>query len=195
MSHYFTNDAQLKENRREMSFRFLGMNYTVMSDDGVFSKDGLDEGTESLLAVVINENISGTLCDLGAGLGVVGIVLSSHFDIDVTGIEVNERACALANDNYKKYKVKGRVLLQDHVSGTYDWVISNPPIRVGKAILYRLIEEAYISLHEGGSFMFVIRKQHGAKSAQAHCVNLFGNCVLLKKTKGYYIYKATKLTI
>ena len=195
MSHYFTNDAQLKENRREMSFRFLGMNYTVISDDGVFSKDNLDQGTESLLEVVVKEDISGTLCDLGAGLGVVGIVLSSYFNIEVTGIEVNERAQALANDNYKKYKVNGSVLLQDHVSGKYDWVISNPPIRVGKSVLYRLIEEVYVSLNEGGSFMFVIRKQHGAKSAQAHCAKLFGKCELLKKTKGYYIYKATKLTI
>ena len=194
MSHYFTNDTQLRENRREISFRFLGIDYTLDTDDGVFSKNGLDQGTEVLLNVVCNEPVTGRVCDLGAGIGVVGVVLNSHFDVEVTGMEVNERAKNLANDNYKRYDVKGEVQLHDGVTGEYEWVVSNPPIRAGKVVLYRLFEESYQALSNKGSFIFVIRKQHGAKSAEAKCLELFGNCELLKKSKGYYIYKSVKLT-
>ena len=193
MSHYFTNDTELKENRREITFRFLGIDYTLETDNGVFSKDGFDKGTEALLEVVCKESISGSVCDLGAGIGVVGIILSSHFNINVTGFEVNKRAVELANLNYKRYGVKGDTYLQDGVTGNYDWIISNPPIRVGKQVLYRLFDETYHALNTKGSFMFVIRKQHGAKSAEAKCKELFGNCELLKKSKGYYIYKAIKI--
>ena len=193
MSHYFTNDKTLTQNRREISFRFLGIEYKLTSDDGVFSKNAFDLGTQSLLEVVIKEDLKGSVCDLGSGIGVIGVILNNHFDVTMTGFDVNEKAVDLANLNYKKYKVNGKNILNDGVQGKFDHIVSNPPIRVGKEILYRLFEEASESLNDGGSFIFVIRKQHGAKSAQEKCIELFGNCELLKKNKGYYIYKATKI--
>ncbi len=193
MSHYFTNDKTLKQNRREISFRFLGIDYQLISDDGVFSKSAFDQGTESLLEVVVKEDIKGSVADLGSGIGVIGVILHDHFDVQMTGFDVNQKAVDLANINYRKYHVNGNNILNDGLSGTFDHIISNPPIRVGKTILYRLFEQAHDSLVDKGSFIFVIRKQHGAKSAQERCIELFGNCELLKKNKGYYIYKATKI--
>ena len=193
MSHYFKNDNNVKQNRREISFRFLDIDYKLISDDGVFSKDAFDMGTRSLLEVVSELDVSGEVCDLGSGIGVIGVILSNIFgDIKMTGFDVNKRAIELSKLNYEKYNVDGKIILNDGVYGSFNWVISNPPIRVGKEILYRLFEEVYNSLKENGSFVFVIRKQHGAKSAQAKITELFGNCELLKKNKGYYIYKAEK---
>ena len=194
MSHYFINDETMIKNRRVISFRFLDIDYKLISDDGIFSKEGFDKGTESLLKVVSTLNLKGEVCDLGSGIGVIGVILNDLFDVKMTGFDVNKKAVELANDNYSKYKVNGQNILNDGIKGKFDWVISNPPIRVGKEVMYRLFEEAYESLNKAGSFVFVIRKQHGAKSAQAKCIELFGNCELLKKDKGYYIYKAEKQT-
>src|SRR5690554_3959555 len=134
MSHYFTNDKTLTQNRREISFRFLGIEYKLTSDDGVFSKNAFDLGTQSLLEVVIKEDLKGSVCDLGSGIGVIGVILNNHFDVTMTGFDVNEKAVDLANLNYKKYKVNGKNILNDNVQGKFDHIVSNPPIRVGKEI-------------------------------------------------------------
>lgn len=193
MNHYFTDNPNLKQNRREITFRFLDIDYTLWSDDGVFSKDTLDQGTSILLNTIHKMQVSGSVCDLGCGIGVVGVLLHQFFDVEMCGFDVNPRAVALANDNYKRYGVRGKNVIHDGIAGHFDWIISNPPIRVGKEILYRLFEEAYASLNLGGSFVFVIRKQHGAKSAASKCIELFGNCELLVKSKGYYVYKSIKI--
>ena len=184
----------MASNRRDIPFRFLGINYSVTSDDGVFSKNGLDTGTECLLKVATNLEISGNVCDMGCGIGVIGVVLSNHFDVNVTGVDVNPRAVELANLNYAKYAVNGSNLVHDGLreDQQFDFVISNPPIRIGKEKMYRLFDQIYNALPDGGKFLFVIRKSHGAKSAQAKCLGIFQSCELLKKDKGFYVYLAVK---
>lgn len=192
MSHYFTDNSQLKKNRKEIAFRFLDIDYKLMSDDGVFSKDGLDRGTEAMMKVVSTLEYSGRVCDLGCGIGVVGVILSSLFDLEVVGLDVNQRSVDLANENFARYKVNGKNILSDGLHEKFDHVISNPPIRVGKEKMYSLFDSVYENLNSGGTFVFVIRKQHGALSAQKKAASLFGNCTLLNKDKGFYIYKCHK---
>lgn len=192
MSHYFTDNSQLKKNRREIAFRFLDIEYSLVSDDGVFSKDGLDRGTEALLKVYSELDISGSVADLGCGIGVIGVLVSSMFDVNIEGVDINSRSVEIANENFVRYKVKGLNRVQDGLQGQYNHVISNPPIRVGKEKMYSLFDSVYESLISKGSFVFVIRKSHGAKSAQAKCIELFGNCELLAKDKGFYIYRSHK---
>lgn len=48
-THYFTDNRHLRENRKELSFRFWCFNLRFTSDNGVFSKDGIDFGTRVLL--------------------------------------------------------------------------------------------------------------------------------------------------
>ncbi len=193
MSHYFSNNSDTIENRREISFRFLGLDYNLNSSDSVFSKDGFDRGTEVLLKKVSTLEISGAVCDMGCGIGVIGVILHHLFKVKMLGVDVNPRAVKLANENYQKYGVLGENIVSDGVVGNFDFVVSNPPIRVGKEILYRLFEEAYTALNPRGSFIFVIRKSHGALSAQKKCMELFGNCELLERSKGYHVYQATKI--
>ncbi len=194
MSHYFTDNRELVKNRREITFRFFNYDYIIETDNGVFSKGHVDAGTQSLLKACLKQDLNNSkICDLGCGYGIIGLVLSKEFEnVEVTGFDVNPLAVELANINFAKNSVKGENILNDGIIGTYDWVITNPPIRVGKEKMYSLFDEAYESLHKGGSFMFVIRKQHGAKSAQAKCIELFGNCELLTKEKGFYTYIARK---
>lgn len=194
MSHYFSNNPQLKENRRDIHFRFLDIVVPMVTDDGVFSKEGLDIGTESLLKVLVTQDLGSRIFDLGCGIGSIGVILSKTFhNITVDGVDVNERAVSCAKENYRRHDVMGTLSVNDGVNGQYDTIVSNPPIRVGKEKLYELFDEIYNALSKNGQFFFVIRKSHGAKSAQKKCEDLFGLCELLKKDKGFYIYKAVKI--
>lgn len=193
MSHYFTDPSNIKQNRRDIPFRFLDFEYKVMSDDGVFSKNGLDIGTESLLKVLVKEDIKGQVADLGCGIGVIGVVLNHYFKLNYTGFDVNSRSVELANLNFKRYEVQGHNVVYDGLDGRFDTIVSNPPIRVGKEKLYELFDQVFEHLNPGGVFYYVIRKSHGAASAEKKIKGLFGNCTLLKKDKGFYIYKAERL--
>ncbi|QIK56801.1 class I SAM-dependent methyltransferase [Erysipelothrix sp. HDW6A] len=194
MSHYFTDNSNLKTNRKEIPFRFLGYEYVMTSDDGVFSKEGLDRGTEALLKVLVSEELGTNICDVGCGIGVIGVILSQYFESSFAGIDVNPRALELAKINYKRNNVKGDLYLQDGLTKDmkFDTIVTNPPIRVGKEKVYELFDQIYEALEIGGRFYFVMRKSHGAKSAEAKCIESFGNCKLLKKDKGFYIYVVFK---
>ena len=49
MGQYFDNDETLEHQDIQYSFELFGEKYTFHSDAGVFSKDGLDDGTRLLL--------------------------------------------------------------------------------------------------------------------------------------------------
>ena len=73
-------------------------------------------------------------------------------------------------------------------------MITNPPIRAGKAVIYRMFDEAYAHLNGGGSFYAVIRRKQGAESACRKLEEIFQNCDVISRDKGYWVLKSTKLT-
>ena len=58
--------------------------------------------------------------------------------------------------------------------------------------IYKIFEEAYDHLVDGGNLWIVIRKNHGAQSAKKFIEGIFGNCEIIRKDKGYYILKSQK---
>ena len=196
MSYYFTNDPNLEKNRKNITFRFFGIIENFISDNGVFSKDTLDYGSRALLERVVKQDITGKVLDLGCGIGVIGIILKKYkSDIDLTMIDVNERAIQLAKINSLNYKQDNKVILSDGFSAvedTFDTIVTNPPIRIGKEKLYSLFDEAYLHLKKNGTIYLVIRKQQGAKSAIEHLNKLSLKTELLDKDKGYWIIQAKK---
>ena len=76
---------------------------------------------------------------------------------------------------------------------TFTDIVTNPPIRAGKEIVHRMFEEGYEHLEDNGRLWVVIRKQQGASSAKKKIEEVFGNCEILQKSKGYYILFARKL--
>ena len=197
MSHYFTNDKNLKENRKEISFRFFGVSYTLITDAGVFSKNELDYGTYLLLQNVCSNNISGKVLDLGCGYGPVGIVIKSVFDdVEVTMLDINERAVNLALENVNKYKMNNRVLCSNSYNQVqnerFNHIVLNPPIRAGKKVIYAMFEDALRYLEDNGCLWIVMRKSHGAMSAIAKITEIFGNCETIGKEKGFFVLKAVK---
>lgn len=196
MSHYFTDNSNLEENRKDHSFRFSGHLFTFTTDTGVFSKRGVDAGSEILLEALEKEDLNGKVLDLGCGYGVLGIVLKKiNPDIQITLIDINPRAVELTTINCQNNQVEGTVYESngfEKIDDTYQTIITNPPIRTGKKEIFKLYSDAYAHLEDGGTFYVVIRKQQGAESTKAYLEELFGNCDILCKSKGYWVLKSHK---
>ena len=198
MDHYFTDNRHLAENRKEISFRFWCFTYTFITDNGVFSKGGVDFGTQVLLKTLCERGELGEhILDVGCGYGVIGITLKKIYPkAQMEMVDVNPRAVTLAIDNAKKNNIEADIHESDvyeHVEGhTFTDIITNPPIRAGKKVIYKIFEEAYDHLGTQGNLWVVIRKQQGAASAVTKIKEVFGNCEIIHKEKGYFILNAKK---
>jgi len=198
MSHYFQDDPNLASNIKEITFEINGITMKLLTDNGVFSKNNVDEGSYAFLKVLLPLDLGNTILDLGCGYGTIGLTLAkAHEQARITLADVNPRAVALCKRNADILKLSPRVtILQsdiyEKIEGPYDSIVVNPPIRAGKAVTYRMYEEAKQYLIDGGSLYIVIRKAQGAPSASKYIESIFGNITLLKRDKGYYIYRATK---
>lgn len=197
MPQYFDNNTKLESKKREISVELNGETYSFISDNGVFSKGEVDYGSIALLKVLFKENLNGRILDIGCGYGTIGLILAKKIsEGDFTLIDVNMRACALACENVKKWGLKNVRVIESNifekVDGEFDNIITNPPIRAGKKVIYAIFEQSYHHLKQNGSLYIVIRKSHGAESAQKFIMSVFNNCTLLKRDKGFYIYRAIK---
>jgi 16S rRNA (guanine1207-N2)-methyltransferase len=158
----------------------------------VFSKSGIDFGTRFLLETLPLKEIHGNVLDVGCGYGPISIILGKCLDIEVDGVDVNKRAIHLALMNKKlnnTYNVNFFISnCYESVEKKYDVIITNPPIRAGKIVIYEIFDKAKDYLKEDGSLYIVIRKDQGAKSAIEHLKTMYKVEVLDKKS-GYFIIK------
>ena len=136
--------------------------------------------------------------DLGCGYGPLGLTVAQNsLQARVDLADINSRALALASRSGERLNLTSRVTflqsdIYEKIEGPYDSIVVNPPIRAGKLVTYRMYEEAKQYLIDGGSLYIVIRKAQGAESASRYIETIVGNVTLLKRDKGYYIYRATK---
>lgn len=194
MSHYYQKDPSLDYTEFPITFEVNGASFTLSSSAGVFSKEGLDTGSR-ILAEAILENAQPVdrILDLGCGIGVLGVILAHFWHCKVTGIDPNAQACALAEKNYQKYGVKGKVIESDHLDEErYPMIVLNPPIRTGKAVIYSLFEQSAAHLCPGGSLWIVIRKQHGAQSAMDYLSSLGLQVRRVNRDKGFWVLEGIK---
>ena len=70
-------------------------------------------------------------------------------------------------------------------------IVSNPPIRVGKEILYQLLFGAKEHLKERGELWIVIHKDQGAKST-AKALEKEYEVEIKNKSRGFFIIRAVK---
>ena len=77
------------------------------------------------------------------------------------------------------------------IDGKFDLIITNPPIRAGKSVVYKILDDAQKYLSDDGELWCVIRKNQGAKSTKEHLENYY-DCEIVTKNKGFYIIKAQK---
>ena len=192
--HYYTSAPTSEHEERSFRAVFAGRVLAFDTDAGVFSKQHVDPGSE-LLCRSLPQDLSGRVLDMGCGWGAMTIMtLAKCPGVKMTMADVNERALALAVGNVAKNRMQAEAVLSDgfaSIEGEFDAVITNPPIRAGKAVIYKMFEDAKAHLVPGGVLYLVIRKQQGAPSALKFLKALYAKAEVIERDGGYWIIACT----
>ena len=190
---YFAKRPSAESRPVEIEYTYRGHTVRLTTDSGVFSRGEVDEGSALLLNSL--PALTGSVLDLGCGAGVIGVCVGKANRVELTQSDVNERALALTRENLARNGVAGTVVESDGfsaLSGAFDTILTNPPIRAGKAVIYRMFAEAKEHLAAGGALYLVIRKQQGAESAKKYLETLFSSVEMIERKKGYWILKCER---
>jgi 16S rRNA G1207 methylase RsmC len=169
--HYFSADPAVAFKRAPVRATVWGHDLDLTSGSGVFAQGRLDVGTAVLFRETDPPTEGSTYLDLGCGYGVIGLALArSRPAARVWGVDVNERAVLLANENATALGVDDRYTattpagVPDDLE--LDEIWSNPPIRIGKEALHELLLTWLPRLAPGGRAVMVVGKNLGADSLQ-----------------------------
>ncbi|MGW7924700.1 class I SAM-dependent methyltransferase [Staphylococcus xylosus] len=201
MSHYYDENPEVENEELLFTYSYDNHDLELVTDAGVFSKGKIDFGSDLLVKTFLKTYPPGptkNIIDVGCGYGPIGLMIakvSPHHE--VTMVDVNQRALNLSRKNKKRNRIENvEVKESDGLSqvedNTYDFVLTNPPIRAGKEVVHRILEDAYIKLKLDGELFVVIQKKQGMPSAKKKMQDTFGNIEVLEKSKGYYILRSVK---
>lgn len=190
MAQYFDN-VDLKSEIRKFEVKIFDQVFRFNSDNGVFCKEHLDFGTRLLLENIEWDIVNGDILDVGCGYGPIGIIAYRITGNNVTMCDVNKRALHLAKMNLKENKVEATVVessCYENIEGIFDTIITNPPIRAGKKIVYEILFGAKKHLTNSGKLFLVIHKDQGAKSLMRDLEKEY-EVEVLEKNKGFFVIK------
>ncbi|BCJ87348.1 class I SAM-dependent methyltransferase [Effusibacillus dendaii] len=198
--HYFSNRPTAAHDVRMIRQRLRGFELSFWTDAGVFSKGGIDFGSR-LLIETMEIPADASVLDVGCGYGPIGIAAAKMaYEGTVLMVDVNERAVRLAQKNVEQNDIgNAEVRVSDLFSQIsekeFDRILTNPPVRAGKAVVHRIFEGAAARLKEGGQLWIVIQKKQGAPSARKKLQELFEDVEEKAKEAGYWIFccKNTKI--
>ncbi len=195
--HYFSADPQAPFRRQPVTADVWGHRLELTSGSGVFAAGRLDAGTAVLLRSTEPPVGAASVLDVGCGYGVIGLAVARAVPgCRVTGVEVNERALLLANENAAALGLADRfaALAPDDVpaEATYDEIWSNPPIRIGKPALHALLLAWLPRLNPGGRAVLVVGKNLGADSLQRWLTEQGWPTTRLTSAKGFRVLEARR---
>ena len=189
---YYTREPQSASRPAACEFDWRGQRLRFRTDAGVFSRGELDPGTRLLLDAL--PGLTGDVLDLGCGWGAIGVSVAKAMpETRVTMADVNLRALELAAGNARDNGVSCETVESDGFAGladrAFDAVITNPPIRAGKQVIYRMFADAKDHLRPGGALYLVIRKQQGAESALKYLKTIFDDVETVEKSGGFWVIR------
>lgn len=195
--HYFTAKPRSAHRPEEVVETLRGREFVFVTDAGVFSKGRVDPGTR-LLIEHLPLPASGNVLDLGCGYGPIGLAIASESaDARVIMVDVNERAAELARRNLRRNGIDNAdVVVGDGFIAVPDrqfsLIVSNPPIRAGKRVVYPWVDEAHQRLVPGGRLLMVARTSQGAKSLARKIADVFGTVSEPGKGSGYRVLEGVR---
>ncbi|MGW0501389.1 class I SAM-dependent methyltransferase [Micromonospora sp. NPDC003241] len=196
--HYFTAEPSTPAQAREVQFSVAGRDYALASAGGVFSATRLDPGTAVLLRKAeLPTSAAGPLLDLGSGFGPIACVLASVApEATVWAVDVNERARELTAGNAQRLGVADRVRVAapEDVPADLDFaqIWSNPPIRIGKEDLHRLLGRWLPRLAPGGVAWLVVARHLGGDSLHRWLVDQGWRVERHASQKGFRVLRITR---
>ncbi|MDQ0209258.1 class I SAM-dependent methyltransferase [Alkalicoccobacillus murimartini] len=196
--HYYSKKPNTQSEQKTWTAELRGHTMRLTSDRGVFSKHEVDFGSKMLIEHFEFPETEGDLLDVGCGYGPIGLTLAKEEPSrTIHLIDVNERACTLARINARQNHIENAVVYEsdefEHVPhNEYAGIVTNPPIRAGKALVFSIYEQAHAHLTNGGDLWVVIQKKQGAPSTLDKLAQLFDEVETVAKNKGYFIIRARK---
>ena len=190
--HYYSENPNIAHDEKQVIYEVMGNEFRCITDAGVFSRDGLDMGTRTLLEAL--PPLKGRILDLGCGWGPVGLAVGKKYpETDIVMTDINLRAVETAEKNLKANGVKNAKAIQgdgyENVEGKFDFILLNPPIRTGKNVIYGMFADAKAHLTETGALYIVIRKQQGAESAEKYLKTIYADVERISREKGYWVLR------
>ena len=189
-SHYFSPQTTLLDAQQLESFpsrpqTVNGLTLQFLTSRGVFSREGLDEGSRILLHHWLMQappEFNGKVADLGCGWGAIAAFVAAKFPHSrVYAVDLNPRAAQLSAHNFVRNELTNSAAwsgdgLKSARAEFFDDVLCNPPIRAGNAAIAQLLEEARRAVKVRGELWTVIRTAQGAKSWAKRLEQSWGNC-------------------
>lgn len=195
MEHYYSENPESESNEKEITYEINDKKFKFISDNGVFSKGHVDFATDFMLRTILKDKINGKVLDMGCGYGVIGITISKLCSevSKVVMCDINNRAVDLSKRNVENNKVVNAEVMAsngfENVKDKFDVIITNPPIRAGKAVIYKMYEDAKSHLNDGGKFYLVINKKHGAPSTINYLNEIYSDVEVLDKKAGFNVIR------
>jgi len=181
----------------EWSMPFAGKDLAFSSLPGVFAHGRLDEGTALLLEVLATRHPQGRILDFACGCGVVGIaLLAMAGHANLTFLDSSALAIESSRRSLERNGFQAEVVASDglsELSGTFDWIVSNPPFHRGLA---NDLEVAAEFFHQSGTFLaengkiVIVFNRHLPYSKWLH--QSFGSVERLAENAEYVVICASR---
>ncbi|MEI3613914.1 class I SAM-dependent methyltransferase [Pseudogracilibacillus sp. SO30301A] len=196
--HYYAEHPQSKAITETKQVSLLDQSFVFKMSSGVFSKKGIDFGTRLLIESFEVPKVEGDILDLGCGYGPIGVALAyQNPDRNIYMIDINERAISLAKENARLNNVTNVIVKQSDGFLNVDKqlfaaIVTNPPIRAGKKVIYNFFKTSLSFLKPNGELWVVIQKKQGAPSTIEYLTAIYDEVETVVRKKGYYIIRARR---
>lgn len=168
--HYFAEQPRARSRPGTVDLVLPDLHLRLATDRGMFSPDRVDLGTRILLDTVPAPPATGDLLDLGCGYGPIALTMAARSPQAVVwGVDVNERALECGRSNAHAAGLDNvRFCSGEDVNADtrFAAIWSNPPIRIGKQALHRLLTTWLARLSPNGRAHLVVQKHLGSDSLQ-----------------------------
>lgn len=197
---YFTTQPQVasvahSKDQNVAVLRMAGRDIVIGTDRGVFSRKGIDQGTMVLLETAARPPSTGTFLDLGCGAGPIALSLAAYSpEATVFAIDINERAQQLTAANAQRNGMSNVIACAPHEVDEhirFDVLWSNPPIRIGKQELHKLLTTWLTRLSASGEAWLVINRNLGSDSLAVWLTEQGYSVKRLTSKRGFRVLRVT----
>lgn len=197
---YWAERPRSRSAPSERRFLYRGVLLSFAVDAGVFSSRGIDPGT-ALLIENLRLREDDRVLDLGCGWGAVGVAAAKSSPRGhVVLTEVNHRAAGLARQNLVRNRIPNAEVRVGPFyvpvgEERFDVIATNPPYRIGREQILRILAEAPDHLLPGGRLLVVGKGSEGIRYYQGWLRSHWpGPVEVLGRGSGYRVVEARTAT-